>query len=65
MTRAEADDAVIRLINSVLPEYDLVVGRLRRDNLLGKSDRALLVEAKRLLEEAAGRLMLRDAEKVA
>ena len=59
MTRAEADLQLVRLINSALPELSLAIGRLHNDNLLTPADSELMIEAQRLLQEAAGRLLLR------
>ena len=59
MTRHEADRQVIRLINAATPELELLMIRLRNDGFVSKVDEATLQEVKRLLEEAAGRLMLR------
>lgn len=62
MTRADSDLSLVRLINSALPELALLMGRLHHDHFLTPSDSELLIEAKRLLEEAAGRLLLRNKE---
>lgn len=59
MSRAESDLALVKLINATLPEFLLLIGRLHHDRFLTPSDSATMIEAKRLLEEAAGRLMLR------
>ena len=59
MKRTAADHALVVLVNSVLPEYELLMGRLRKDGFVSKVDEATLQEVKRLLEEAAGRLVLR------
>ena len=56
-----ADLTLARLINSCLPEYELAIGRLHNDNMLTPSDSETLREAKKLLEEASGRLTLRGA----
>ena len=59
MKRAAADHALVVLVNSVLPEYELLMGRLRKDGFVSKVDEATLQEVKRLLEDAAGRLLVR------
>ena len=62
MNRAEADLNLVRLINAALPELELTIGRLHNDNLLTPWDSKVMIEAKSLLEEAAGRLLLRNKE---
>lgn len=59
MTRASADLDLACLLNAVVPEFHLLMARLHHDHFLTPSDSELMVETKRLLEEAAGRLMLR------
>ena len=57
--RAEADARLVALLNATIPEFELVVGRLQKDRFLSAYDSKVVEEAKRLLEEAAGRLLIR------
>ena len=59
VTRADADARLIALLNAALPELELVIGRLQKDHVLSLHDALVMGEAKRLLEEAAGRLLVR------
>lgn len=57
--RAEADRELVKLLNAAIPELTLAIGRLRNDGALTSADCELLDETKRLMQEAAGRLLLR------
>ena len=59
MSRADADLSLVKLINSILPEFHLLMGRLHHDHFLTPSDSELMRETKKVLEDAAGRLMVR------
>lgn len=60
MSRAAAELELVRLLNSCLPEYALLMGRLHNDRFLTPADSATMIEAKRLMEEASARLLLRN-----
>ncbi len=59
VTRAESDHRLVALLNSAIPEVELVLGRLEKDRFLSPYESQVMQEAKRLLEEAAGRLLVR------
>lgn len=62
MKRAETDARLVALLNAAIPEFELVIGRLQKDRFLSPYDSEVMQEAKRLLEEAAGRLLVRIGE---
>ena len=62
--RVATDLALATAIQTLLPEYALLMGRLHHDRFLTPSDSELMRETQRVLEDAAGRLMLRMPEDV-
>ena len=62
MTRADADLELVRGITATLPEFTGLIGRLRRDQFLSNNDYRVILEARELLKDAAGRLTLRTEE---
>ena len=59
MTRVNFDMELARAINATIPEFAGLIGRLRRDQFLSNNDYRVIMEARELLKDAAGRLTLR------
>lgn len=60
--RDNADIELCKMINAAMTEFHMLLSRIKRGSFPTDMDIELMEEAKRLLEEASGRLVLRQHE---